>query len=148
MDKQSSCILKFHDYIIRKMSFQVHPTYFTPDPDQASLATSVRHDVSIDEKNQQASVTLELSIGLPNEEKPNPPFTIHVVLEGFFSYHADGNVTPTFDRVCNVNATAILFPYLRSIVTDITKIANVNPPLIIPPVNINKLLKHDDKTAG
>ncbi|HLV09553.1 MAG TPA: hypothetical protein VKY40_05045 [Halanaerobiales bacterium] len=44
-----------------------------------------------------------------------------------------------FDYMCKYNGAAILFPFLRSAITDITKASNVTP-LVLPLVNIQKYI--------
>lgn len=47
-------------------------------------------------------------------------------------------------HLVNYNSIAILFPYVRSLITSYTANSNV-PPLIIPPINVSKMVE-DDKT--
>ena len=42
------------------------------------------------------------------------------------------------------NAIAILYPYVRAIVSTYTANANITP-LILPPINVNKLIKDQEE---
>ena len=44
---------------------------------------------------------------------------------------------------CKLNGTAIMFPYIRSAITDLTKISNIEP-LILPAINIYSLIKANE----
>ena len=67
-----------------------------------------------------------------------------VELVGTFAFSNSENVNKNlYDNLINKNAIAILFPYLRSQVTLITSQPNMTP-IILPPININTLLKNDD----
>jgi len=84
---------------------------------------------------------VELNCQIGGSQDTGSPFLLKVLIEGHFKYRIQTESGPSFDRMCNLNATAILYPYLRSAVTDITKAANINP-IILPTVNINKLLSN------
>ena len=63
---------------------------------------------------------------------------MEVVLKGFFSIDsADSNVDISFFKT---NAVAILFPYLRAIVSSYTANANI-APVILPAMNINEYIR-------
>lgn len=55
---------------------------------------------------------------------------------GFFRVEDENNEVDKFKP----NAVAIMYPYIRAIVTNYTANANVNP-LILPVININALIR-------
>ena len=65
--------------------------------------------------------------------KKNYPFEMMVQLRGFFTMS-----DPTINL--DSNAIAILYPYIRSIVSVYTSSINV-PPLILPVINVNALIE-------
>ena len=138
MDKPS-CILKFHSYTVKEMDFKLSPAYYNDEYDE-KLSIGIGHEVEIDSDNRQAIVCLTCNIG---DENSGSPFVLNVAVEGEFSYHSNNDEDPSFERISEINATAILYPYLRSIVTDITKAANISP-VILPVANIHKLLSKKD----
>ena len=56
---------------------------------------------------------------------------------GFFSI---SNVSEEQIENFKPNAVAILFPYVRALISSYTANANVTP-LILPPINVNQLLR-------
>ena len=81
-------------------------------------------------------VNLEVRIFEQAEEK-NYPFEMLIDITGFFAI-MNNNEKIDFKP----NAVAILYPYVRAIVSTYTANANV-PPLILPPINVNKLLNKE-----
>ena len=71
-------------------------------------------------------------------EKNNYPFEMTVSLTGKFE--CEGEEPEKFSK----NAIAILYPYVRAIVSTYTANANVNA-LILPAINVNKLIEEDEK---
>ena len=74
-----------------------------------------------------------------NSTENNYPFEISVEILGFFESDNDDINSEGFLP----NALAILYPYLRSTITNITANANVQP-LILPTMNILSYLKDSD----
>ena len=77
----------------------------------------------------ETDYTLRLTVSIG--EKDEIPFIARVSIEGHFSME---NV-PNPQESMKINATAILFPYLRASLTQLTALANL-PPLVIPTYNI------------
>jgi|LGOV01.1.fsa_nt_gb preprotein translocase subunit SecB len=90
------------------------------------------------EKDNFALVTLKTTI-FENAEENNCPFTMMVVISGIFEFTNKESIR---NELLEQNAIAILFPYVRAIVS--TYIANANiPPLILPTVNVVKMMEDD-----
>ena len=96
-------------------------------------------DHEIRKNDNDTDVVLSVLI---NDE--NNALKLSVELVGTFAFSNSENVNKNlYDNLINKNAIAILFPYLRSQVTLITSQPNMTP-IILPPININALLKNDD----
>ena len=96
-------------------------------------------DHEIRKNDNNTDVVLSVLI---NDE--NNALKLSVELVGTFAFSNSENVNKNlYDNLINKNAIAILFPYLRSQVTLITSQPNMTP-IILPPININTLLKNDD----
>ena len=127
MNKNKS-VLTFHDYYVIKMEYNKN-VGFISDGNQLDVTLQFLHDVLKTETNYE--VTLGVKI-LASEELPTP-FNIEVIIIGVFSLEVEDDV------FIKENAVAILFPYLRSIVTTITANANI-APLVLPTVNVAEML--------
>ena len=83
----------------------------------------------------------------------NPKFGVRLVtddvkvtLEGNFKYNAsEDKINFGFEKLLRKNATAILFPYLRAIVSQLTTMGNEYQPLLIPAMNIGALLEKNEE---
>lgn len=62
-------------------------------------------------------------------EKNNYPFYMKVVLEGNFAI--EGDSIETFE----INGIALLYPYIRAIISTYTANSNM-PTLVLPPINV------------
>lgn len=63
------------------------------------------------------------------------PFYMEVEIAGYFELEGEDDITKY-----EANAIAIMYPYLRAIVSTYTSAANV-APVILPAINVNAMLK-------
>ncbi|HXX81012.1 MAG TPA: protein-export chaperone SecB [Thermodesulfovibrionales bacterium] len=73
----------------------------------------------------------------------NQPFTYRVSLLGRFQFK-EIPTNKILDKIVHVNCAAILFPYMREFIADLTRRAGV-PPFNLAPVNLVKA--YNDKVA-
>ena len=69
----------------------------------------------------------------------NAPFNMSVEIVGFFELEGDDDISHY-----EANAIAIMYPYLRAIISTYTSSANVMP-VILPAININAVLNNKSK---
>ena len=126
-------VVEFNNYSINKLEFKKNNT-FTRAEKKTAIDIEVARTVQVNGDN--ATVTLQVLI-FNDAEKKNYPFQMQLEVAGDFV------ITETTDEqkeiLAKENCVAILFPYIRSLVSTITSNANV-PPLIIPPINVLSLI--------
>jgi preprotein translocase subunit SecB len=138
MDNQLKSVFRFDGYKVDNICFKSNPNFHFKDP--VDIDFSIDVNVLIDENNTEGIVTLNTKIF---EDADNYPFSLSLEIYGHFS--TDDAMSPDqFKKFCEVNGTATLFPFLRSIVSDITKAANI-PPLALPLINIHHLIEENTK---
>jgi len=139
MDEQqgkATSQLSFLDYVVDHIEFTNNPAY---DADAVDITFDFRHEVAYAQPD--AYVTLHLDI-FPDAKVNNYPFSFSLSVTGHFQINAKSPEEAT--AFLNVNAVAILFPYLRALVTTYTANANIQP-LILPPMNIANMLEKASK---
>lgn len=127
-------VLTFKGYRVTEMSYKRNNNF--SGKDKVSYKPSFKSSIKLDEKNNEAIVTLSF------RTSKGFPFLLKVDIEGSFKYNADeDNQKIGFQRLLHQNALAILFPYLRVIVSQLSSLGNEYPSLLLPTINIAKLLK-------
>lgn len=129
MEKLES-VLRFDKYIVDEVVFKSNPD-FNPTDDKLKINFSIKKNVE-HKNNGEMIVSLQVNIFEKANEK-NYPFEMMVQLRGFFTM-SDSTIN------LDSNAIAILYPYIRSIVSVYTSSINV-PPLILPVINVNALIE-------
>ena len=133
MSKNIVSALKFRKYIVKNVEFILNDTF--SNRSNVAIEFGIRKRIEYKEKTMH--VELE-TIVFPNAEKNDYPFTIRVKIVGIFE-----TVGEAKDRF-ETNAVAILYPYIRAIVSTYTAQANI-PALVLPPINVNSLMEDSDK---
>ncbi|MCG4285599.1 protein-export chaperone SecB, partial [Lacticaseibacillus paracasei] len=92
----------------------------------------------IHEDTDKAELTLNFKV--PDDF----PFLVEVTITGSFSYvKVEDKTGVGLKNLVQVNGSAILFPYIRAIVSQLTGMANEYTPLLLPTINIGAILaKH------
>ena len=123
--------LIFKKYIVKDIMFEYNEEY---TENTAKLDFDINQSIEYIEKNM--IVTLAVNI-CNNSVENNYPFKMSVVVTGFFEIEKNEeniNYEP--------NAIAILYPYVRALVTNYTANANIMP-VVLPAINVNKLLGNE-----
>ncbi len=128
--------LRFLDYVVDYVEFKNNAAF---DAEAVDIDFNIHHKVV--RNMPDAYVTLRMNI-FPDAAANNYPFSFSISATGHFQI--DGDDSEEANNFLNVNAVAILFPYLRALVTTYTANANVTP-LILPPVNIAKMLEKNSE---
>lgn len=100
------------------------------------LTLEIENSVKIiqSEKDTEAMVILSLEI-FKDKDFEKVPFYIEMAIEGYFAWSEELKVNQKqLDIMLKENAPAILYSYLRPLITMMTVEANL-PPLVIPLMN-------------
>ncbi len=129
-------MISFEGYEVQKIEFNKNPKYqHNEDGIRLNFTLKEGHELENDGKK----LVLGLGVSLFSKaEENNYPFSLNVEIVGTFESEDKQieNYIP--------NAVAILFPYLRTAISNITLTANV-PPLILPTINVNDYLSQNNE---
>lgn len=137
MDKQLKSVFVFESYKVNNIDFSINEKFNNPEP--LEIEFSVEVEVGLHESLPKGKVTL-ISKLFQDAEINDYPFSLTVSLSGYFAIEDPTMSKEQLYNFCELNGTAALFPFLRSIIADITKVANTEP-LILPLINIHNLIK-------
>lgn len=129
--------LRFIDYYINKIEFYNNEE-FEDAPVKIDFKITRKVEYLEDEDNTFL-VTLNTRI-FENSRENNYPFSMNISLTGIFEI--DNDDVKNRKTFAEVNSAAILFPYLRAIVSTYSANANIQP-LILPPVNVIKMIQEE-----
>ena len=140
MYKKSVSKLRFNSYLVKDINFVLNENYESYE--DLELDLQFNHEIQLDYEGKKAIIILECTV-FENYIENNFPFKLEVGLVGFFEFDTDLSEKET-EVILETNGTAILFPYLRTLISTITTNACI-PPLIIPTMNISKMIKFHEE---
>ena len=137
---------QFVGYKVTDVDFKINKQYdidkVESNDNNFSLAFSIEVNSILEEQRGIVTITADIS---KDYKKMNRPFFLKIIIAGFFSV-IDGKFDDKqLQDFLKYNGTTALFPFLRSVVSDITKSAGVDP-VMLPLVNIAELMKENQKS--
>lgn len=141
MDKQIKSIFIFENYIVNKINFEKNTEFNFNKP--IDLDFTVNINVAIEDTAPRGRVTLDANV-FSEALKEGYPFSLFVSLTGSFAVADNSMTKEQYSKFCELNGTAALFPFLRTIIADITKTANL-PPLMLPLINVQNLVENQNE---
>lgn len=129
---QANSSLSLNKYIVKNIHFSINESFqFNQHVTIEINPEFTRQIRKIDENNALVNLVFKIK-----NENLDLPFSLEVDIEGLF--HLENWEHPDSVSLMVTNSIAILFPYLRSLVSTVTANANISPYLI-PVMNINAL---------
>lgn len=112
--------------------------------DKLDLEVKIASSIGIAENNDLYKVLISLEI----EDNRNKSLYIKVDTCGIFSFESDEKLKSKDKSVfLEKNSLAILFPYARSFITNITSQSGVEP-IILPAINISAMVDKNNKQSN
>lgn len=132
MEKRDSRIssLKFVNYIVNKIEFEAHREL--EEKKVWQLTFDITNSTKFNKEKNKMEILLKVDVFKGQEKSP---FSMGIEISGFFELEGEDDITRY-----EANAIAIMYPYLRAIVSTYTASANI-APVILPAINVNAMLK-------
>lgn len=134
--------IKFNDYIVSKLSYEENNN-FNIETTELNATTTFEAKIVLSDK--EAQVTIINQTG--DLKLETSPFQVLIELTGFFEYIEAEKEDIEFEQYLRNNAIAILFPYIRALLSDVITKANNFPTLILPVTNIVNMMEKQNKIS-
>lgn len=132
--------LQFKDYHVLETIYKFNP-FFSGEDKLEEPKLLFKLDVKPDSLDEAVIV---LGIELGDDKLESTPFYIKARIAGVFEIESEGLSEKQIISFYKVNGVTILFPYLRSLVSDLSSKGSESP-IIIPTVNVAALIKEMDE---
>ena len=134
MSNEIKSKLAFVNYKVKEVILRENDK-FQNSVEPIEIGFDLTHKTIKEENNMKIILKTEI---FKNAEKNNYPFYMSVTIEG--KLKTEGDDIEKFE----INGIALLFPYLRSIISTYTANSNM-PTLILPPINVGNYYKEHKK---
>lgn len=133
MDKNNiRSSLSFLNYIVDYVELKNNPM-FNETEVEVDFDITTEFDINKEKTNMMVIINVEL---FKDAEINNYPFEMNLRVFGLFGM----NIGDDDIQKYKTNAVAIMYPYIRSLVTTFTANSNMSP-LLLPAINVNKLIR-------
>ena len=128
--------MKFVNFALLKVNFFLNQEY-----KEDSADTMIAPDIAINHEFREKEKQLVIVFGL-RQIKGNIPYRFEVESGGIFQFE---NVPEEklLKQLATINCPAIIFPYVRETIADLTRRAGF-PPLHLNPINFIKLAEEQE----
>lgn len=135
-------VLKFNGYNVEKMNYIRNNSKDIKDDESVALTPQIMFKIALKKDNPlKGNVLIGVRLGY---EDNTLPFKVEAVIKGYFELEgAEEAELENIYKFYLQNGTAILYPYLRSMVTTLTGTGNYQA-IILPTVNFYKLIENAD----
>ncbi len=130
MDKTKQPGILFENVIIPEVKFKRKPEIIEPSKISISAYTSKK----IEKNSLQYKIDFYINKGIKN-----PEVTFYCKIVGFFIAENDSNMT--LEDFAKLNAPALLYPYIRELLYNLTIRSGINP-IILPPINLKAIIEN------
>lgn len=120
----------FLDYSLAQVNFRLNETF-----DISSEEIEINPVVIVDYTQEEKIVKVFLSVDIDGK---NTPFSMSIKGRGFFEFKETLTSKRDLDSIVNINCAAIIFPFMREHIADLTRKAGF-PALLLPPMNFVRL---------
>lgn len=127
---------RFDSYFIEESEFTRNSSF---ESHEVPLDFMLEGKLKIYPEDMKAEILLSACLFMDDSTKDeDAPFTLRIDLKGIFSGKSETLTLEQFTELCKHNAPAILFPFLRSTVADMTR-SFVQQPLLLPLINLQNM---------
>ncbi len=125
--------MKFRDFALIKIDFCLNEK-FVPSKEKGSINPEIAINHALREEQKE----LVVSIGL-RQKVGNIPYFFEIIGAGLFAFDSipEG---PVLKQLATMNCPAIIFPYVRETIADLTRRSG-HKPLHLDPINFVELAK-------
>lgn len=125
-------VITFDGYKANTLSYRQNPDFDSQSNGQ-EIKYATEFQMIPQFSKQDHTATLRLEYKTPKSF----PFELDVAITGEFTYKPDEDETDRgFEQLLKVNGSAILFPYLRALISQLTNMSNEFPALTLPTINL------------
>lgn len=134
----------FLGYRVDEITFKANDQ-FESENKEISINFDISAHVNIIPEDRTVVVTLEATVFKDLIEN-SYPFSMRIKLSGGFQ--SEDDILPEqLSELGEINGTATLFPFLRSIIAGVCAQANVTP-VVLPLINIHSLIQEQKKISA
>lgn len=135
-------VLEFTGYRVNNMKY-IRNKNFNKKTESIKMSPEISSNFNVKDDNK---IIVSLAVTVGSTEQNSVPFQAECSVSGTFIYKVEEDETKVgLDKLIRNNAVAILYPYVRMIISNLTMNSNEYPNYNLPTINVGKLLQDQNK---
>lgn len=116
----------------------------TKNSDNSKNNTKLRVNAGTTDINEDGEAQLEIEINVEEIEKGYSR-TIKIIVLGIFNFpNMQDSNDYDFEYLLKVNGTAILMPYIRSLISSLTSFDDSTEHILLPAINVQSMFENEN----
>ncbi|QPS98493.1 protein-export chaperone SecB [Staphylococcus equorum] len=134
-------VMRFESFRILEIEYK-----FVEKMEKDNLTFEVKtSNIEIDNINESHDLLIKLEMKDKNKDKSYNR-KIVVAVQGKFSFENNENSDiKVMENLLRINGTAILMPYIRTLLSNLTAFDNSTDHILLPTINVNSLLEDSEE---
>jgi len=141
MDTTKQPYININNIILTELNFIKYPVSIPLD---SKIDAAITFDIKPQFSKDKNILYLSFTVFINKEKKETTEFSLKCSVLGIFE--KDKNCeNMSLEEFCKNNAPAILYPYIREIISNTTLKAGYPYPIILPPCNFKAYMRNNSK---
>jgi preprotein translocase subunit SecB len=137
-------VMQFKDYHVLETIYKSDPDF---EGEETKLSPKINYNLRYQNDSLQ-SAEIDLSVSLGDKYLEKNSFFVKAKIRGYFIVQGDILKDPEkVIRFYKENGIAILFPYIRSLISDLTSKGS-EIPIILPTINIVEMIRKHERNIS
>lgn len=134
-------VMRFESFRILEIEYK-----FVEEMEEDNLTFEVKtSNIEIDNINKSHDLLIKIEMKDKNKDNSYNR-KIVVAVQGKFSFeNNESSDIKEMENLLRINGTAILMPYIRTLVSNLTAFDNSTDHILLPTINVNSLLEDSEK---
>lgn len=129
---------QFNDFIIKNIEYKAKPL---TKEETIEDGLSFAYNLANDENEYKLSILTKII-----SRQGNHVLDINIEVRGVFTFEPDSEISCEEKKeIIKENGSAIIYPYIRSLIYNLTSADTQNTPIILPTINFHSVINDIDK---
>jgi len=138
------------DIRLKKSYFEINTKVIKEVEEEAEFEIKRKMKIAFGSDDKDKTL-IKVELQVTNDDVDSP-FNFDLIYEGLFKFELpeeieEKKIDEDIEQICLINCAAIIFPYLREHLADLTRRSGL-PPYHLPLTNFVKLYKEKHKNCG
>ncbi|WP_105957266.1 protein-export chaperone SecB [Apilactobacillus quenuiae] len=143
--------MSFLNYSINSFDYKRNVNFKKSPDNKLKLDNEFHSIIYFSKKESPKDALINIKVKVGGVEKDNTPFLLNIDISGAFKFSfvsgdfSDVQIADGLKYALANDGNNLMFPYVRSLISELTLKSNMFPACVLPIVNFSKILKENNR---